>query len=226
MNKKVWIVAVAAVLAMALGACAPKTDPAQTTAGSDETTGTTGPVLGENGVGEIPLETDPTDVTETSTENTQDETTAPTTDGEESPDTTLPSAGPEDETNPTQPPQEDTQPTTPPTQPSGDETEPTEPAGPTEPPVTEPPVTEPPVTEPTPVEPTEPERAPEDYTYEEYMAMTQVQQQAFFGRFDTPQEFAQWLQAAKAAYEEAQNEVEIEGGNVNIGDFMGGNGNG
>lgn len=240
MNKKVLmlIAAVVAVLALVLLIVwatgldnSTQTPPQQTTSGSEDTSASTGPSLGNNGVGEIPDLTLPEDTTEPSTDAAPDDSTPPTAGGDEVTDPTQPSAGEDEEKNPTHPSQGETLPTTPATKPGDSETEPADPTDPTQPPVTDPPVTEspetePPVTEPVPTDPTEPERAPEDYTYEEYMAMTSAEQQAFSKRFPSGRAFMQWYNDAYAAYEAAKDEIEVEGGNVNIGDYMDGNGNG
>lgn len=71
----------------------------------------------------------------------------------------------------------------------------------------------------------QPEKRPEDYTYEEYLAMTGEEQQAFFNSFASPEAFFAWMTAAKAAYDAAQEKIEIgDGGTIDLGDLVGGNG--
>lgn len=59
-------------------------------------------------------------------------------------------------------------------------------------------------------------------TYEEYMAMTATQQQAYFESFASIDDYFTWYNDAKKAYEDAQDRVEIDG-EIDIGDIIGGN---
>lgn len=69
------------------------------------------------------------------------------------------------------------------------------------------------------------EKAPTDYTYEEYEAMTGEEQQKLLSRFDSMADFFTWLNAAKAEYEANQDIIEIGGdGTIDLGDLIGGKG--
>lgn len=52
--------------------------------------------------------------------------------------------------------------------------------------------------------------------YEEYLAMSPEEQQAFFESFDSVDAYFAWLNAAKAEYEEKQNASDLEGGSVDL----------
>lgn len=57
--------------------------------------------------------------------------------------------------------------------------------------------------------------------YEEYMELTPGEQQAYFLSFPSYVEFMQWFNAAKKAYKDSQNLIEIEGdGEIDIGDII------
>lgn len=172
--------------------------PDTTTGVQSETTGT---------VQTDPVETTADDVTTApdSTEETTgeaDETTAPS--GESTETTTAP---------------KDEQQTgdtpgigfgdTPPTGPISPST-PTDPSTPTPPPTTEP--------EPTPTETMEPGKPVEDYTYEEYMALSPSEKNAFFYKFPSLAAFNQWYNAAKDAYDDEK--LVIGDGNINLDDLM------
>ena len=69
---------------------------------------------------------------------------------------------------------------------------------------------------------TTPDKAPEDYTWEEYQAMTPAEQEALYDRFDSVSDFFTWYNAAKEKYEESQNVIEIgPDGSVDLGDLLG-----
>lgn len=80
-----------------------------------------------------------------------------------------------------------------------------------------------------PDETTEPDQEPESNDlaaqYARYLAMTPEEQQAFYESFASPDAFFAWYDSAKAAYEANQDVVDIQGGDVDLGDLMdGGNG--
>ena len=114
-------------------------------------------------------------------------------------------------------PPADTDPVTPPDDDPGLEIKPVEPPADTED------DDETPVTPP--VQPEQPgDKKPEEYTYEEYIAMSGEEQQAFLERFDSMALFFAWLNAAKAEYDENQNDIEIGGdGSIDLGEIVGGN---
>ena len=59
-------------------------------------------------------------------------------------------------------------------------------------------------------------------TWEQYQALSNADKQAYFKTFATTEEFYQWLDAAKKAYEEQNKGNTITGdGSLNIGDFTG-----
>ena len=92
-----------------------------------------------------------------------------------------------------------------------------------DPPVVEP---DPPVVEPDPpvVEPDPPVVEPDTtVTYEQYMDMTEEEQEAFMDTFATTKDFYEWLNDAREKYEAEQDRIEIGGdGNIDIGDIIGG----
>ena len=61
-------------------------------------------------------------------------------------------------------------------------------------------------------------------TYEEYMAMTTKERQAYYEEFASAKDFNAWYREAKAVYDAEQEKNEIEDGdNVDIGDVLGKN---
>lgn len=69
---------------------------------------------------------------------------------------------------------------------------------------------------------TVPDKAPEDYTWEEYQAMTPAEQEELYFRFDSVSDFFTWYNAAKEKYEESQTVIEIgPGESVDLGDLLG-----
>lgn len=58
-------------------------------------------------------------------------------------------------------------------------------------------------------------------TFEEYLALSSAEQQAYFESFPSIQEYIAWYNAAQKEYEDSQNKVEVSG-DVNIGDFVNG----
>ena len=68
---------------------------------------------------------------------------------------------------------------------------------------------------------TTPDKAPEDYTWEEYQAMTPAEQKELYDRFGNASDFFIWYNAAKEKYEESQTVIEIgPGESVDIGDYL------
>lgn len=137
--------------------------------------------------------TDPTDPIEETTEPIE-ETTEPT----------------EEPTDPEEDPDED--PLEDPTDPDEDPVEPTE--EPTDPEDDDPPVET--------TQPTEPQTGSDEpvvLTYEEYMALSPEEQQAYYESFPTLEEFIAWHNAALEEYE-ANNTVPVVTGPIDIGDYI------
>ena len=94
-----------------------------------------------------------------------------------------------------------------------------------EPEVTEPEVTEPEVTEPetTGPEDTTPATPPDEeqitLTFEEYLAMSVEEQEAFVESFESLEDFIAWWNAAKAAQEKEDNTITGDP-NVDLGDLI------
>ena len=57
-------------------------------------------------------------------------------------------------------------------------------------------------------------------SYEEYMAMSPAEQQAYYERFSSLEEFIAWHNAAQAEYE-AEHDIPVVTGPIDIGDYMG-----
>ena len=107
------------------------------------------------------------------------------------------------------------------TEPSAESSEPevTEP-GTTEPETTEPETTEPGTTGPedtTPVTPPDEEQI--TLTFEEYLAMSVEEQEAFVESFESLEDFIAWWNAAKAAQEKEDNTITGDP-NVDLGDLI------
>ena len=107
------------------------------------------------------------------------------------------------------------------TEPSAESSEPevTEP-GTTEPGTTEPETTEPETTGPedtTPVTPPDEEQT--TLTFEEYLAMSVEEQEAFVESFESLEDFIAWWNAAKAAQEKEDNTITGDP-NVDLGDLI------
>ena len=60
-------------------------------------------------------------------------------------------------------------------------------------------------------------------TYEDYIAMTGAQQQAFINQFASTEEFVKWYNASKAKYDAEHPDIEIGGDTVIDGSQLGGN---
>lgn len=79
-------------------------------------------------------------------------------------------------------------------------------------------------TNPAPTEPTLPDVYPYNVTWEEYNAMTEQEQIAFYKDFKNHKEYKAWYSAAKAAYEETRIELEIgEDGKIDLSPITGKN---
>jgi len=66
---------------------------------------------------------------------------------------------------------------------------------------------------------------PDSLSYEEYMAMSPTEQQAYFQSFSNPADFFTWHNNAKAEYDANKNDIEIgAGGSIDLGDIINGNG--
>lgn len=57
-------------------------------------------------------------------------------------------------------------------------------------------------------------------SYAEYLAMSPAEQQAYYESFSTLEEFIAWHNAAQAEYE-AENDIPVVTGPIDIGDYMG-----
>lgn len=62
-----------------------------------------------------------------------------------------------------------------------------------------------------------------DLTYAEYLKMTPVEQQAYYESYENVMDFIAWHNAAKAKYDAEKDSIQIEGGNIDIGEIMGKN---
>ena len=68
------------------------------------------------------------------------------------------------------------------------------------------------------------EKKTEDYTWEEYQAMSAEEQYKFFESFSDPKDFFAWQEKAKADYEKRHPTIEVgKDGTVDIGDLINGN---
>jgi hypothetical protein len=62
-------------------------------------------------------------------------------------------------------------------------------------------------------------------SYEEYLALTPAQQQAFYESFESAEAYFAWLHKEKEDYENNKDQIEIDGGgSLDLGDIIGGNG--
>ena len=102
---------------------------------------------------------------------------------------------------------------------SDEETEPVETTAPTEPAETTAP-TEPAET----TAPTEPEDGGSEYcncAYAQYLAMSPSGQQAYMDSFDSPMAFIEWCRAAEKEHNDHDTSIKVEGGDLDVGDFIG-----
>lgn len=59
-------------------------------------------------------------------------------------------------------------------------------------------------------------------TYEEYLALTPAQQQAYYETFEDYEAYFAWLNQAKENYENSKDQIEIDGsGSLDLGDIIG-----
>lgn len=64
---------------------------------------------------------------------------------------------------------------------------------------------------------------PEDYTWEEYLAMTDEEKQTFLQSFSDPMDFFKWQEEAQAAYNKEHPSIDGGNGTIDIGDLTGNN---
>lgn len=58
-------------------------------------------------------------------------------------------------------------------------------------------------------------------TYEEYNAMSDAEQEAFYYSFDSADDYFEWYNAAKKTYEDNRNDIVIGGdGSIDLGDIL------
>ena len=57
--------------------------------------------------------------------------------------------------------------------------------------------------------------------YERYLSMSAADQQAYMNSFASMEEFISWSKSAAAAHDGHNTGVTVEGGNLNIGDYIG-----
>ena len=72
--------------------------------------------------------------------------------------------------------------------------------------------------------PTEPDDSGSEYcncAYAQYLAMSPASQQAYMDSFDSPMAFIDWCRAAEKEHEGHNTAIEVEGGDLNVGDFIG-----
>lgn len=76
-------------------------------------------------------------------------------------------------------------------------------------------------TEPKPTEtlPATTPTGPKRLTYEEFLALSAKDQEAYFYQYEDPADYLIWLENAKAEYEATRSTI-ISGGDVNIGDLI------
>ena len=68
----------------------------------------------------------------------------------------------------------------------------------------------------------DPDYVPEPMTYEEYLAMSPEEQEAYYDSFPSYVEFFAWLNAAKEEYEQANKNPTLgEDGSLDVGDIFG-----
>lgn len=71
----------------------------------------------------------------------------------------------------------------------------------------------------------EPEEDSDGYlTYEEFMALSAQEQLEYIESFEDDAAFFEWYNAAKKEYDEKNSGTELDGGTVDLGDIIGGNG--
>ena len=66
------------------------------------------------------------------------------------------------------------------------------------------------------------EKKPEDYTWEEYQAMSGAEREAHFKQFSSPEAYIQWLNKAKADYDKEHPTIEVGAdGTIDLGKLTG-----
>ena len=64
------------------------------------------------------------------------------------------------------------------------------------------------------------DQGPTQCTYEEFAAMTPLQQQSVMESYESIEAFFAWYDEAKKAYEEAHPPIEVGNGNINLNDYL------
>ena len=78
-------------------------------------------------------------------------------------------------------------------------------------------------TEPPETKPTEPDTGTDKKyccDYSAYMSKSPAEQEAYMKTFSSPMDFVVWCQNAEAVHNAHNSSIEVEGGNINIGDYM------
>lgn len=57
--------------------------------------------------------------------------------------------------------------------------------------------------------------------YEKYMEMSGEEQQKIFESYENPQDFFDWYNSVKAEYDEKNQAIVVEGGSINLADYIG-----
>ena len=72
--------------------------------------------------------------------------------------------------------------------------------------------------------PTEPDDSGSEYcncAYAQYLAMSPSGQQAYMDSFDSPMAFIEWCRAAEKEHNDHDTSIKVEGGDLDVGDFIG-----
>ena len=72
--------------------------------------------------------------------------------------------------------------------------------------------------------PTEPEDSGSEYcncAYAQYLAMSPSGQQSYMDSFDSPMAFIEWCRAAEKEHNDHDTSIKVEGGDLDVGDFIG-----
>lgn len=67
---------------------------------------------------------------------------------------------------------------------------------------------------------TELDKKPQDYTYEEFCALSPAQQEACMESFDSVEDFFVWYNKVKAEYEASHPSVDVGDGDINLEDYL------
>lgn len=70
------------------------------------------------------------------------------------------------------------------------------------------------------ISPAPTEKPIEELGYEEYMDMSGAQQQEIFEKFESPDEFFEWYNAAKEKYDEENKGIIVDGGEIDLEDYL------